>query len=250
MFLDVTPKERAAFLSQTEGCLIPGYTGHCPTLKFRFGKPYGANTKDIIKELSVKDLSVHHEPYRQNDPNKVVLKPIVRKEGQNENPVTPFKHRTRRYVLGYTGYIPGMNFRYGKSFQRSADDSVMEFSRRMSQEQVRREKDRGHRSQSAPKMPSIRSRDEVKKTLHHYHDRHKYGENHISPECPPIAGYTGHIPRVRGTEVSLSQRYNTAARKGLSLLREERKRRNEMEEATLAVRRALHQDNRYTTPAM
>ncbi|KAJ4431438.1 hypothetical protein ANN_20035, partial [Periplaneta americana] len=132
-------------------------------------------------ELSVKDLSVHHEPYRQNDPNKVVLKPIVRKEGQNENPVTPFKHRTRRYVLGYTGYIPGMNFRYGKSFQRSADDSVMEFSRRMSQEQVRREKDRGHRSQSAPKMPSIRSRDEVKKTLHHYHDRHKYGAAASSP---------------------------------------------------------------------
>lgn len=27
------------------------YTGHCPTLKFRFGKPYGANTKDIIKVL-------------------------------------------------------------------------------------------------------------------------------------------------------------------------------------------------------
>jgi hypothetical protein len=73
-----------------------------------------------------------------------------------------------------SGYIPGMNFRYGKSFQRTADDSVMEFSRRMSQEEMRREKERGHRSQSAPKMPSIRSRDDVKKALHHYQNR-KYG---------------------------------------------------------------------------
>ncbi|XP_021942599.1 protein FAM166B-like isoform X2 [Zootermopsis nevadensis] len=225
------------------------YTGHCPTLKFRFGKPYGANTKDIIKELSVKDLSVRHEPYRQSDPNKVVLTTAVRKEGHAEDPVLPFKHRARRYVLGYTGYIPGMNFRYGKSFQRAADDSVMEFSQRMSQEKVRKEKDRGHRSQSAPKMPPVRSRDEVKNTLNNYHSC-KYSDNHISPEFPPIAGYTGHIPRVRSTEVSLSQRYNTAARNGLALLREERQRRSEIEEATQAVRRALQHDSRYTIPAM
>lgn len=75
------------------------------------------------------------------------------------------------------GYIPGMNFRYGKSFQRAADDSVMDFNKRMSQEEMRREKEHGHRSQSAPKMPSIRSRDEVKKALHHYQNR-KYGGMH------------------------------------------------------------------------
>lgn len=75
-------------------------------------------------------------------------------------------------------------------------------------------------------------------------------DSHISPECPPIAGYTGHIPRVRGTEVSLSQRYNTAVRKGLALLREEQQHRNEMEEAALAVHRALQHDSRYTIPAV
>ncbi|XP_023727662.1 protein FAM166B isoform X1 [Cryptotermes secundus] len=249
MFVDYPAPKHNSFMTVPYGCLIPGYTGHCPTLKFRYGKPYGASTKDIIKELSVKDLSVRHEPYRQNDPNKALLTPIARKEGQTESPSLPFKHRTRRYVLGYTGYIPGMNFRYGKSFQRAADDSMMDFNRRMSREEIRREKEHGHRSQSAPKMPSIHSRDEVKKALHHYQNR-KYGDSHISPECPPIAGYTGHIPRVRGTEVSLSQRYNTAVRKGLALLREERQHRNEMEEATRAVHRALQHDSRYTIPAM
>jgi hypothetical protein len=53
----------------------------------------------------VKDLSVRHEPYRQNDPNKVVLTPVVREKSQTEGPSLPFKHRSRRYILGYTGRV-------------------------------------------------------------------------------------------------------------------------------------------------
>jgi hypothetical protein len=71
-----------------------------------------------------------------------------------------------------------MNFRYGKSFQQAADDSVMEFNQQMSQAEMRREKERGHRSQSAPKMPPIRSRDEVKDILNNYHSR-KYSGMYV-----------------------------------------------------------------------
>jgi hypothetical protein len=72
---------------------------------FDYGSDYCLTVQNLFcsKELSVKDLSIRHEPYTQNDPNKAVLTPIVRKEGQAENPVLPFKHRARRYVLGYTG---------------------------------------------------------------------------------------------------------------------------------------------------
>lgn len=45
-------------------------------------------------------------------------------------------------------------------------------------------------------------------------------DEHISPEQPPIAGYTGHIPRIKSTEASLSQRYHTAAKRGLYLLQQ------------------------------
>lgn len=60
---------------------------------------------------------------------------------------------------------------------------------------------------------------------HRVHNKHVssigcVSEVHISPEFPPIAGYTGHIPRVKGTEASLSQRYHTAAKRGLTLLRQ------------------------------
>jgi hypothetical protein len=89
-----------------------------------------------------------------------------------------------KYYTFLPGYIPGMNFRYGKSFQRAADDSVMEFNQRMSQEEMRREKERGHRSQSAPKMPPIRSRDEVKKALHHYQNN-KYSGMYMHQKVWP-----------------------------------------------------------------
>lgn len=50
----------------------------------------------------------------------------------------------------------------------------------------------------------------------------------ISPDDPPISGYTGHIPRMRTSEESLAQRYNTVVRRGLTLLKEERERRHKM----------------------
>nr|CAD7463411.1 unnamed protein product [Timema tahoe] len=206
------------------------------------------------QEIRAKKSSVRHEPYRQNDPHKVVLTPIMRTQGQTEDYSLLDRQRNRPYVLGYTGYIPGLNFRFGKSFRRSADDSVMEFTRRVEEEDRRREKERGHRARSAPKMPSIRSRDEVKKTLDHYQDRNKhkvYSDCHISPEFPPIAGYTGHIPRLRVTDASLSQRYNTAARHGLQLLQSEREKRRQMDGACAAVTSVLHHsDKRYAVPAV
>nr|CAD7427925.1 unnamed protein product [Timema monikensis] len=208
----------------------------------------------MLQEIRAKKSSVRHEPYRQNDPHKVVLTPITRTQGQTEDYSLHDRQRNRPYVLGYTGYIPGLHFRFGKSFRRSADDSVMEFTRRVEEEDRRREKERGQRARSAPKMPSIRSKDEVKKTLDHYQDRNKhkvYSDCHISPEFPPIAGYTGHIPRLRVTDASLSQRYNTAARHGLKLLQSEREKRRQMDGACAAVTSVLHHsDKRYAVPAI
>ncbi|KAG8228178.1 hypothetical protein J437_LFUL014413 [Ladona fulva] len=131
-------------------------------------------------------------------------------------------HRNRRFILGYTGYIPGLNFRYGKSFERAADDSVAEFGRRLREQNERRDKDRAHRARSAPKTFSSRPREQVRTAMRDYEEKNKYKATSISPEYPPIAGYTGHIPRL--TDASLSQRYNAAARHGLMLLQEDRER--------------------------
>ncbi|XP_054258643.1 protein FAM166B-like isoform X2 [Macrosteles quadrilineatus] len=230
MFVDLTRPERDAFLSQTSGCLIPGYTGHCPTLKFKIGKRYGANTQEIMKELSDRGVLKRHfaHEYRQPDPLQAMLTDgkfsvIEHSKGQTRDLKIDSSNRCRRYILGYTGYIPGMHFRYGTSFRRAADLSVSEFSRRMSQEASRRALEGAGvraRSRSAPRLASIRARDQVRGALDQYCQHNKSEEAHITPEFPPIAGYTGHIPRVKGTEASLSQRYHTAAKRGLTLLRQ------------------------------
>lgn len=56
------------------------------------------------------------------------------------------------------------------------------------------------------------------------HGQHKTFHYELSPERPPIVGYTGHIPGARG-EVALSKRYAQAAKKGLELVRKEREKR-------------------------
>ena len=66
-----------------------------------------------------------------------------------------------------------------------------------------------------------------------------FTENTISPEFPPIAGYTGHIPRIKGSEASLSQRYHCAAKRGLELIKMERDKRKELQNADVNIRAIL-----------
>lgn len=61
----------------------------------------------------------------------------------------------------------------------------------------------------------------------------------ISPDDPPIAGYTGHIPRINGNEESLSKRYNTVVKRGLTLLKEDRDRRHALKNAQNKINNIL-----------
>lgn len=130
------------------------------------------------------------------------------------------------------GFIPTLNFRYGKSYGRAADDCMYEFeSDQRKLHQVETEAQNILRTRSAPKLVPIRGKDEVMQELKPLEDTYKYIGHEISENCPPIAGYTGHIPRVTGNEESLSQRYNTVVKRGFSILNEDRRKRNELSTA-------------------
>ncbi|XP_046384583.1 protein FAM166B-like isoform X2 [Ischnura elegans] len=194
----------SSFLSQSTGCFIPGYTGHCPTLKFRFGKRYGANTKEIIQEMGERGAHLHRtsgEPYLHSLTAAVPLS-IQRQQPLPSCPPQQHRvsestsshrdhngathdhtgrsdpHRSRRFILGYTGYIPGLNFRYGKSFERAADDSVAEFGRRLREQSERRERERSHRARSAPKTFSSRPREQVRASMREYEEKNRYKAYH------------------------------------------------------------------------
>ncbi|KAK7872883.1 hypothetical protein R5R35_006749 [Gryllus longicercus] len=237
--MNVRPEERAAFLTQTEPCLVPGYTGHCPSLRFRVGKRYGASTKDIIQELKTKGVSLRLQPYRQDDPiSKEILKPIQREKGQMQDFALDLKNRVRPYILGYTGYIPGMQFRYGASFARAADASAADFN--VQQQRLRLDAESRHRDLQmallAPERKPYHAPSEVRRAMDRFYDSYvKYPDPPVSESCPPMTGYTGHIPRVRGESAALGRSYGAAARHGLQRLREDRQRRH----ATHDVQRAL-----------
>ncbi|KAI8426394.1 hypothetical protein MSG28_005241 [Choristoneura fumiferana] len=213
------------------------YTGHCPMLKFRYGKCYGDNTRQILREIKSKGLFNKPLEYRRGDNYELDRMPrrdAPRRDvygGLNQQPV---------YMTGYTGYVPGMNFRYGKSYGRAADDCMADFTE--NQRDLRRRADLNKsyvRSRSAPKMETIHSRDEIRRDLSRFREINKYKENTISPEFPPIAGYTGHIPRIKGSEASLSQRYHCAAKRGLELIRLERDKRKEIHHADANIKAIL-----------
>ncbi|XP_073970228.1 ciliary microtubule inner protein 2B-like isoform X2 [Rhodnius prolixus] len=235
MYISITKPERDHFLSETNDSLMPGYTGHCPTLKFRFGKRYGASTKEIIREMGERGLwskqLTGKASYRQNDPLKGLfqageLRPIERVKGEYQlNTVTP-GNRSRPYILGYTGFIPGMNFTYGKSYAQAADESMTKFTIKKAALESKKalETTLRNRERQEQVMQPTYPHDKLTEALMDYDCKHRYKDEHISPEQPPIAGYTGHIPRIKSTEASLSQRYHTAAKRGLYLLQQDRQR--------------------------
>ncbi|GBP37829.1 hypothetical protein EVAR_21672_1 [Eumeta japonica] len=120
------------------------------------------------------------------------------------------------------------------------DDCIADFT---AQQRELRRRAESVRSRSAPREP-IRSRDETRRGMGKFMEINKYKDNHISPEFPPITGYTGHIPRIKGSEASLSQRYHCVAKKGLELIRSERDKRKELQNADKAIKTILKEDGK------
>ncbi|KAK0085268.1 hypothetical protein PV325_005519 [Microctonus aethiopoides] len=239
VFNPVTNEQRKQFFRQGYGAHLPGYTGHCPTLKFRVGKRFGANTEEIIKELLDKKI-LKTGPYRPNS-GKDVLLPIarekdIRKDWKND----AYLHKTSPFILGYTGYIPGINNIYGLPFMRAVEQGGRDWQATQSKLRLRRDAMRAHVERTNPRNLLSRARtDNVNVEIDHGFDREQtFFANQVSPERPPIVGYTGHIPGARG-EVALSKRYAQAARKGLELLQQDRDSRSSRIKDSDAVQRVL-----------
>ncbi|CAH2265712.1 jg4961 [Pararge aegeria aegeria] len=245
-------------LTVPHGSMVKRYTGHCPLLKFRYGKCYGENTRHILKEIRSKGLFNKPLKYRPGDNYEINNMP--RRSGPMRDVYDGTRHRQPAYMTGYTGYVPGMNFTYGKSYGRAADDCMADFSANQRELQRKTDFNRSFvRSRSAPKMETVHSRDEIRRDLNRFIEINKYKGGKIMSkserewgthalikiivkEFPPIAGYTGHIPRIKGSEASLSQRYHCAAKRGLELIKMERDKRKELQNANVNIK-AILKDN-------
>ncbi|XP_011158322.1 UPF0605 protein GA14893 isoform X2 [Solenopsis invicta] len=236
-------EQRKQFFRQSYGAHLPGYTGHCPTLKFRVGKRFGANTEEIMKELLEKKV-LKTGPYRPNSGREAELPTLQAKEIRRDWNNEAAAYKACPYILGYTGYIPGFNSRYGLSFMRAVEAGAKEWHEAQMKLRAQRDAMRAHAERTDPRNLLSRARaDNVDIEIDHGHgnDRRTH-DYHVSPERPPIVGYTGHIPGAKG-EVALSKRYAQAARKGLERVQKEREERHSRTKDMNAVERVL--DNAY-----
>lgn len=146
---------------------------------------------------------------------------------------------------------------YGLSFMRAVEEGAREWRENQSKLRARREAMRAQAERTDPRNLLPRSRtDHLAAEIDHGQDRHRttyrtcsylsrptmvdlsweavrhalteenrFPDYELSPERPPIVGYTGHIPGAKG-EVALSKGYTQAAKKGLELIRKEREERH------------------------
>ncbi|KAK1123234.1 hypothetical protein K0M31_008866 [Melipona bicolor] len=227
VFDPVSEEQRKQFFKESYAAHLPGYTGHCPTLKFRVGKRFGACTQEIMKELLQKKI-LKTGPYRPNFEKNENATIIYEKDTNAQEEMHLFK--APPYILGYTGYIPGFNNRYGLSFMKAVEEGAKEWYKNQIKLKVRRDftcSKIGKNVSSRQFLFRTRTDDTDMRVSddydHNCNNKNRLTTFHyeISPEKPPIVGYTGHIPGVKG-EIALSKRYAQAAKKGLELVRKER----------------------------
>lgn len=108
----------------------------------------------------------------------MVLEPIVRDKGQTKDYALACKYRAPRYMIGYTGFVPMLNFRYGKSYGKTAEDCMLEFetNQRKLQEPIT-EAEIILKTRSAPKLIPIRGKDDVLDTIKKFETNYRdFGE--------------------------------------------------------------------------
>jgi len=222
MVIECSKKEREKLFSQSNGALLPGYTGHCPTLKFRFGKRYGANTLEIIQELRekgvIKQCDLKNVYLRDSPFDDLPPKPSANDLKINTDKQQETVNNYQKYVLGYTGYIPGMHFRYGKTFCRLAQECEDNMLVKLSSEQGKKTIDRPLHF-LPPKIVPDKANMRLQYTLNKYKRSKDFKDHKVSSELPPITGYTGHIPRLKVSNISVSLPFHHSAKLGLSELK-------------------------------
>ncbi|XP_043502080.1 uncharacterized protein LOC122524075 isoform X2 [Polistes fuscatus] len=176
-----------------------------------------------MRELLEKKI-LKSGPYRPNSGKDVALVTIpnekdIRRDWKNDAHL----YKAPPYILGYTGYIPGFNSSYGLPFMRAVEEGAKEWHEVQSKLRARM-RAQAERTNSRNLLSRVRA-DNVAVEIDHGQGRERViFDCTVSPEKPPIVGYTGHIPGAKG-EVALSKRYAQAVKTGLESVRKEREQR-------------------------
>ncbi|XP_064616386.1 ciliary microtubule inner protein 2B-like [Liolophura sinensis] len=200
-------EQRRSFAALKEGAHVPGYRGYCPQIKYRVGQTYGQDTHDLAKGK--------HQVKTQYG----ILSPVVKETIMNRLPESTGDNKyTENMVPGYTGYVPGMTFKFGNTYKEECDsciDNLITGQRTADMKQA----DLRSQVASYPRLTAVSYDPHVRDYLNLYRDTHPrqplMQDDKRAFTEPPMPGYQGYIPRIRPTELGLGCRYHTATKNGL-----------------------------------
>ncbi|KAF6327274.1 family with sequence similarity 166 member B [Rhinolophus ferrumequinum] len=175
---------------------IPGYTGHCPLLRFSMGQTYGQVTGQLLRGA----------PGLAWPPARRILLPPIRPPRSPEVPRGSLSVRrgherlSSSMIPGYTGFVPQAQFIFAKNCSQVWAEALNDFAR-------------WHGKQGSQELPEEVKREDVEKDqepkpepeLDVEEPERGQEVGHVSPysmdERDPrkffMSGFTGYVPRAR-----------------------------------------------------
>ncbi|KAM4719234.1 ciliary microtubule inner protein 2B [Anableps anableps] len=172
------PELRKSLLSQ-DPYYIPGYTGHCPGLRFSMGKPYGMLTAELLSQKKYLQPETPNLPASVPD---IILK---------------------KTIPGYTGFIPRSKNYFGYSYseicQKALTEAYLAEQARLQQRSLQCPAITCSSNQNPdrPKLPLTATLDNVfvyKPLKPFIFPENPYQMDDDNPKKYFIPGYTGHVP--------------------------------------------------------
>ncbi|XP_055972964.1 ciliary microtubule inner protein 2B isoform X2 [Sorex fumeus] len=173
---------------------LPGYSGHCPLLRFTMGQTYGQATGKLLQGA----------PGLAWPPAHRTLLPPIRPPSFPEVPMDhlPVRRGHERLssslVPGYTGFIPQAQFIFAKNCSQAWAEALSEFNQRHrgqgahgQLEEDKREKD--PEKDQEPKLEAETDPELGQKA----EQASPYSMDDKDPQKFFMSGFTGYVPRAR-----------------------------------------------------
>ncbi|XP_034872265.1 ciliary microtubule inner protein 2B isoform X2 [Mirounga angustirostris] len=175
---------------------IPGYTGHCPLLRFSMGQTYGQMTGQLLRGF----------PGLAWPPTHRTLLPPIRPPASPEVPrgSLPVRRRHERLsssmIPGYTGFVPQAQFIFAKNCSRVWAEALNDFTQwsvgQGGQELPKEAKGKKDEKDEEPKPePELEAKEP--ELGQEAEQASPYSMDDRDPRKFFMPGFTGYVPRAR-----------------------------------------------------
>ncbi|XP_021783101.1 protein FAM166B isoform X4 [Papio anubis] len=173
---------------------IPGYTGHCPLLRFSMGQTYGQVTGQLLRD----------PPGLAWPPVHRTLLPPIRPPRSPEVPreSLPLRHGHKRLsssmIPGYTGFVPRAQFIFAKNCSQVWAEALSDFTHlhgKQGSEELPKEA-KGRKDTEKDQVPEPEGQLEEQPALEVVEQASPYSMDDRDPR-KFTSGFTGYVPRAR-----------------------------------------------------